>query len=131
MSAKRVFQEFSLSSVKPVSIEAFQFGALGKCINVYIWCAIGALAGWLSTRMMNAPARSAQIENILIGMFGAFIGGDFVAAQLNGGVVATEFQIASLGLAIAGAVVMLVLLRLMRKAVGPLKKSRSNQKKRN
>lgn len=104
---------------------------MGKCINVYIWCAIGALAGWLSTRMMNAPARSAQIENILIGMFGAFIGGDFVAAQLNGGVVATEFQIASLGLAIAGAVVMLVLLRLMRKAVGPLKKSRSNQKKRN
>jgi uncharacterized membrane protein YeaQ/YmgE (transglycosylase-associated protein family) len=125
------FKNFSFNEPKPVSIEAFQFGALGKCINVYIWCAIGALAGWLSTRMMDAPARSAQIENILIGMFGAFIGGDFVAAQLNGGVVATEFQIASLGLAIAGAVVMLVLLRLMRKAVGPLKKSRSNQKKRN
>jgi uncharacterized membrane protein YeaQ/YmgE (transglycosylase-associated protein family) len=103
---------------------------LGKCINVYIWCAIGALAGWLSTRMMNAPARSAQIENILIGMFGAFIGGDFVAAQLNGGVVAKEFHVASLGLAIAGAVVMLMLLHFMRKAVGPLKKSRSNQKKR-
>ncbi len=115
---------------KPVKIRAFQSGALEKCINVYIWCAVGAAAGWFSSRIMSLPARSAQIENIVVGMFGAFLGGDFVAAQFNGGVVAPEFRIASLGLAVAGAVLLLALLQWMRKVVGPLKKGRSSQKKR-
>jgi uncharacterized membrane protein YeaQ/YmgE (transglycosylase-associated protein family) len=114
----------------PVSIEKSRNEALGKSINVYIWCAIGAFAGWLTTHMMNAPARSAQIENILIGMFGAFIGGEFVSVQVSGAAVATGFHMSSLALAIAGAVVMLLLLKLMRKVVGPMQKGRSNAKKR-
>lgn len=115
---------------KAVKIEASRLGALEKCINVYIWCAIGALAGWLSSRLLSQPSRSAQIENLVVGMFGAFVGGDFVAAQLNGGVTAPEFRISSLGLAVLGSVVMLALLQWMRKAVGPLKRGRSSQKKR-
>lgn len=68
------------------------------------------------------------MENVLVGMFGAFIGGDFVASMLNGGVVNDQdFTLGALGLAVASAVVMLVLLRLMRGAVGPL---RSGKKKR-
>jgi uncharacterized membrane protein YeaQ/YmgE (transglycosylase-associated protein family) len=102
---------------------------LGKSINVYIWCAIGAFAGWLSTRMMTAPARSVQIENILIGMFGAFIGGDFVSVQVSGAAVATEFHMSSLALAVVGAVVMLLLLKLMRKVVGPMRNSTSKRKR--
>jgi uncharacterized membrane protein YeaQ/YmgE (transglycosylase-associated protein family) len=99
-------------------------------MNVYIWCAVGATLGWIFTRMMHAPARSAQIENILIGMFGAFIGGEFIAAQL--GVVAKDgsFQIGALALAIAAALVILALLKLMRSWVGPMYKSKSGIKKR-
>jgi uncharacterized membrane protein YeaQ/YmgE (transglycosylase-associated protein family) len=105
-------------------------GAEGKCINVYIWCAVGAIAGWLASRMMNVPARSAQIENILIGMFGAFIGGEFVSVQVNGAQVATGFHLSSLMLSIVSAIALLLLLKLMRKVVGPMKKGRSNLKKR-
>lgn len=107
-----------------------RLGALGKSINVYIWCAIGAFAGWLATRMMNAPARSAQIENIFIGMFGAFIGGEFVSVQINGDAVAKGFHISSLMLSVGGAAVLLLLLKLMRQVVGPMKKSKSNARKR-
>lgn len=80
--------------------------------------------------MMTAPARSAQIENILIGMFGAFIGGEFVSAQISGAAVATGFHLSSLMLAIVGAVMLLLLLKLMRKLVGPMQKGKSSQKKR-
>jgi uncharacterized membrane protein YeaQ/YmgE (transglycosylase-associated protein family) len=80
--------------------------------------------------MMDAPVRSVQVENVLLGMFGAFIGGDFVSVQLNGPEVATGFHFSSMLLAVGGAVVMLLLLKLMRKVVGPLKKGRSSQKKR-
>ena len=87
------------------------------------------MAGWLATRMMNVPARSAQIENILIGMFGAFIGGEFVSEQISGASVTTGFHVSSLGLAVAGAVVALLLLRLMRKVVGPMQKGKSKKKR--
>lgn len=79
---------------------------------------------------MEAPARSAQIENIVVAMFGAFIGGDFVAEQISGAKIAESFHISSLALAVAGAVISLLLLMLMRKAVGPMQKSRKSQKKR-
>ena len=78
---------------------------------------------------MDVPARSTQIENILIGMFGAFIGGVFVSAQVSGAAVAEGFHASSLGLAIGGAVVMLLLLKLMRKLVGPMQKSKPNKKR--
>jgi uncharacterized membrane protein YeaQ/YmgE (transglycosylase-associated protein family) len=107
-----------------------QSAALGKRINVYMWCAIGAIAGWLVSRMMATPARSTQIENVLIGMFGAFIGGEFVSAQISGAAVATGFHASSLGLAVAGAIVMLLLLKGLRSMVGPQRKGKSNQKKR-
>jgi uncharacterized membrane protein YeaQ/YmgE (transglycosylase-associated protein family) len=64
--------------------------------------------------------RVALVENLLVGVFGAFIGGDFIAAMLNSGVVDEKvFKVGSLGMAVAGAVVLLLVLRLMRHAVGP------------
>lgn len=71
-----------------------------------------------------------MIENVLVGMFGAFIGGDFIAAQFNGGVVATTFTLPGLVMAIGGAIVILVLLRIMRKLVGPQRNSKSTSRKR-
>ncbi len=71
-----------------------------------------------------------MIENVLVGMFGAFIGGDFIAAQFNGGVVATTFTLPGLVMAIGGAIVILVLLRIMRKLVGPQRNSKSTNRKR-
>jgi uncharacterized membrane protein YeaQ/YmgE (transglycosylase-associated protein family) len=102
---------------------------LGKSINVYIWCAIGAFAGWLLTRMSSLSSTSTTVENILIGMFGAFIGGDFVSVQISGATVASGFHFSSLLLALAGAIVMLALLQLMRKVVGPMRKSVSKKKR--
>jgi uncharacterized membrane protein YeaQ/YmgE (transglycosylase-associated protein family) len=92
---------------------------------------MGVLIGWLSTRMMTAATPTAVIENVLVGMFGAFIGGDFVAAQFNAGVVTTQFTIGGLMFAVIGAIVILLLLKLMRKLVGPQRNSKSVARKRN
>ncbi|MEO5670059.1 MAG: GlsB/YeaQ/YmgE family stress response membrane protein [Ramlibacter sp.] len=73
---------------------------------------------------MPEGGKVVMIESILVGIFGAFIGGEFIASMLNGGVVATTFQIGSLAISVACAVVMLFLLRLMRRAVGPMKASK-------
>jgi uncharacterized membrane protein YeaQ/YmgE (transglycosylase-associated protein family) len=80
--------------------------------------------------MITQTARSALIENILVGMFGAFIGGDFIAEQISGPAIAQGFHFSSLLLAIGGAVGALLLLQGMRKLVGPMQKGRSSHKKR-
>jgi uncharacterized membrane protein YeaQ/YmgE (transglycosylase-associated protein family) len=80
---------------------------------------------------MTAPGRVGMVENILVGVFGAFIGGDFLVSMLSGGVVNEKvFHFSSLGMAVAGAVVMLVVLRLMRAKVGPLRASKSKGQRR-
>ena len=71
--------------------------------------------------MMKEPARIVLIENVLVGVFGAFIGGDFIVTLMNKGVVNDKvFSMGSLAFAVAGAVALLLILKLMRLAVGPM-----------
>jgi uncharacterized membrane protein YeaQ/YmgE (transglycosylase-associated protein family) len=93
-----------------------------NAINPYIWCVVGAAIGWAAGLMMSSGGKTLLVENVLVGVFGAFIGGDFVVAMLSPGVVNDKvFSMRSLAFAAAGAVVMLLLLRLLRTAVGPLR----------
>ena len=81
--------------------------------------------GWAAGVMMKSGGRTLLIENVLVGVFGAFVGGDFLVSMLNHGVVDDKtFSMRSLAFAVAGAVVMLALLRLVRNAVGPLRASK-------
>ena len=58
-------------------------------------------------------------ESLGVGMFGAFIGGDLVASVLSGGKTNdTVFSMGSLGLAVGGGLLGLLLLKLMRGVVG-------------
>jgi uncharacterized membrane protein YeaQ/YmgE (transglycosylase-associated protein family) len=93
----------------------------GAEINFYIWCAVGAAVGWLAGTMMGSKGTILRVEEMFVGIFGAFIGGEFVATLLTSAKAAEKFSAASLGIAIAGAAVLLILLRLMRKVVGPLR----------
>ena len=88
---------------------------------------------------MGSSGKIVRIEEVLVGVFGAFIGGDFLMSQINGPVAATTtaaaaaptgFSGASLGLAVLGAGVMLVLLKMMRGVVGPMRNSKSRLKQR-
>jgi uncharacterized membrane protein YeaQ/YmgE (transglycosylase-associated protein family) len=73
---------------------------------------------------MGTVGKIARMEEMLVGVFGAFIGGDFLLSQLLGP-TGTSSLVQSLGLAIGGAAVMLVLLRIMRGVVGPLQSKKS------
>jgi uncharacterized membrane protein YeaQ/YmgE (transglycosylase-associated protein family) len=83
---------------------------------------VGAAIGFAAGVMMKSGGRTLLAENILVGVFGAFVGGDFVVAMLSPGVVNDKiFSMRSLMFAVAGAVIMLLVLRVMRSAVGPLR----------
>jgi uncharacterized membrane protein YeaQ/YmgE (transglycosylase-associated protein family) len=96
----------------------------GAEINPFIWVAVGAIIGWAFGLLGAGSGKVSRLEEVLVGVFGAFVGGEFVADMLRGS--STEaFSASSLGLAAAGAVVLLVLLKIMRGAVGPLRSGKS------
>ncbi|MGE0498035.1 MAG: GlsB/YeaQ/YmgE family stress response membrane protein [Ramlibacter sp.] len=88
---------------------------------------MGLLAGLVS----GHGEKTIVVENMLVGVFGAFIGGDFIVSMLNSGKVDDKvFHLSSLLIAIASAVAFLVVLRLMRKAVGPMRASKGPARRR-
>jgi uncharacterized membrane protein YeaQ/YmgE (transglycosylase-associated protein family) len=74
---------------------------------------------------MGSQGKVQRLEEVAVGVFGAFIGGEFVVDLFRGAAPAPGFSVASLGVGILGAVVMLSLLRMMRGVVGPLRSGKS------
>jgi uncharacterized membrane protein YeaQ/YmgE (transglycosylase-associated protein family) len=73
---------------------------------------IGLAAGWLAGRLVKGSGFGA-LGDIIVGMFGAVLGGvlfDVLGLSAGGG------RLGSLIIATVGAVVFLLLLRLVRKA---------------
>jgi uncharacterized membrane protein YeaQ/YmgE (transglycosylase-associated protein family) len=72
------------------------------------WLIVGAVAGWLASKVM----RSGQglLTDIVVGILGAFIGGFLFNAIGAPGV--SGFNIWSIFVAFAGAIVLLAVIRL-------------------
>lgn len=80
--------------------------------------------------MMSMHSWIQRIEAIAVGIFGAFIGGDMLAATLAGGTADGSIEASSVGLALGGAVVMLGLLTIVRRTVGPQRPHKIRRKSR-
>ena len=91
---------------------------------------VGVVLGGAACLLAGTREKIIILENLGVAVFGAFIGGDFVASILSRGKTNdTAFSMGSLGLAVAGAVTALVLLRLMRRAVGPMRRSKGARRR--
>lgn len=77
------------------------------------WIAMGLIVGVLAKFFMPGTGPGGIIATILLGIAGAFVGG-FIGTQLGLGSV-TGFNIGSFGLAVAGALILLILYRFLRK----------------
>ena len=78
-------------------------------IGLIAWIITGALAGWLTGRVMKS--RGGAPTDIVVGIFGAFIGE--LLFSFFGFAGTTGFNIWSLGVAFVGAVVLLAGIRLL------------------
>jgi uncharacterized membrane protein YeaQ/YmgE (transglycosylase-associated protein family) len=99
-------------------------------MNFYIWCANGAGMAWFAGGMLGSKGKVHRVEDLLVGVFGAFIGAEFVVDAFRGGPPVPGFSVGSAGMAVLGAGVMLALLKMMREAVGPLRSGKSTSARR-
>ena len=82
--------------------------------SIIFWVLFGALAGWLASIIMGTDAQMGAGANIVVGIVGAVIGG--LIMNSVGSVGVTGFNLYSILVAVGGAVVLIFLARLVRRA---------------
>ncbi len=81
-------------------------------MGILSWIVMGLIVGLLAKFIMPGNDPGGCIITILIGIAGAFVGG-FIGSRLGIGTV-TGFDIRSILVAVGGAVILLILYRLIK-----------------
>ena len=78
-------------------------------MNILLWIVLGAAAGWITDMIMKST--HGMLEDIILGIIGAFVGGFIM--NLFGQPGVTGFNFYSLIVAIVGAATLIFLGRLI------------------
>ncbi len=79
--------------------------------GIIAWIIIGLIAGWLTGKLMKGSGFGA-IMDMVVGLAGALIGG-FISSHLGLGGVGDHGLVMSILIAVIGAVILTLLLRLI------------------
>jgi uncharacterized membrane protein YeaQ/YmgE (transglycosylase-associated protein family) len=74
--------------------------------GIIMWIIIGALAGWIGSKIMGTDARQGGLANIIVGVIGAVAGG-FLTRVFFGDLKGNNGLIASFLVALLGACVVI------------------------
>jgi uncharacterized membrane protein YeaQ/YmgE (transglycosylase-associated protein family) len=83
-------------------------------MGIIAWILLGGVAGWIASIVMKTDASQGIFLNIVVGIVGAFLGG--LAFNLLGGDGVTGFNFYSLLVSVIGAVILLGLMSMFRRA---------------
>jgi uncharacterized membrane protein YeaQ/YmgE (transglycosylase-associated protein family) len=79
--------------------------------GIIAWIIIGIIAGWITGKLMKGSGFGA-IMDMIVGLVGALIGG-FISSHLGFGGVGEHGLVMSIVIAVIGAVILTLLLRLI------------------
>ena len=86
-------------------------------VNFIIWLVAGALVGWVASIIMKTSGRQGLIIDIVVGIVGSFLAGYFLSPLLGVSTINEgNFSIPALLVSLLGAVILLFLIRLVRRA---------------
>jgi len=84
-------------------------------LNFLIWIIVGAIIGWVASIVMGTNKRQGLLGDIVVGIVGAFVAGLLISPLVGAGTINEgDFSIPALLVSLLGAVVLLVIFRLLR-----------------
>ena len=85
-------------------------------MNLLIFLIIGALVGWVASRIMGTDRQQGLILNIVVGIVGAFVAGWLISPLLGISTINEgNYSIPALLVSLGGAVVLLAVINLFRR----------------
>jgi uncharacterized membrane protein YeaQ/YmgE (transglycosylase-associated protein family) len=81
-------------------------------MSILLWIVFGGVVGWIGSIIMGTNAQQGLIANIVIGIVGSLMGG-FAMNYLGFGSM-TEFSLFGFLAALAGAIVLIFIVKLFR-----------------
>ncbi len=85
-------------------------------INFPVWIGIGAVTGWIASRIVKNTGRRGLIANIFAGIAGASLAGYFVNPIFGTNPIGEGFSVTMIMVPLGGAVVLLIILKAARDA---------------
>ena len=85
-------------------------------MNFIIWLIVGGLIGWIASMIAGTNREQGWVENVIVGIVGAFLGGLIFSFFGASGAVTGPWNLTSFIVAIIGAIILLFILRLIRRA---------------
>lgn len=79
-------------------------------MEIILWIIFGGVVGWVASMIMGTDRQQGALANIFVGIVGALIGGFIAQALVGQGV--TGFNFLSFVIALAGAVLLIGIVRL-------------------
>lgn len=85
-------------------------------MNFIIWLVVGGLIGWVASMVMKTDGQQGVILNVVVGIVGALLGGWLLSPLVGAGAVNQgDFSITGLLVSLAGAIVLLLGVNLLRR----------------
>ncbi len=85
-------------------------------INFIIWIIVGAIIGWIASRIMGTDGQQGTLLDIVVGVVGAFLAGWFLSPLFGIGTINEgNFSIPALLVSLLGAVLLLAVVKLFRR----------------
>lgn len=87
-------------------------------LNVIVWLLVGAFIGWVASLLMGSDMQQGLPMNVVAGMAGAASAGWWLSPLVGiASVDETGFSIGALGVSVFGAMLLVALANLIRRAV--------------
>jgi uncharacterized membrane protein YeaQ/YmgE (transglycosylase-associated protein family) len=85
-------------------------------LNFIIWIVVGAIIGWLASRVMHTDASQGFLLDVIVGIVGAFLGGLLLAPLFGSGTINSgDFSLSGLLLSFLGAIILLAIVNVFRR----------------
>ena len=85
-------------------------------MNFIAWLIIGGLIGWVASMIMKTDAQQGIFLNVVVGIVGAFLGGWLISPLVGVGTINQDnFSLPAMLVSLAGAVVLLAIVKLVRR----------------
>ena len=78
-------------------------------MNLIIYLTVGAIVGYIASRIMNTNSQQSLLLDIVVGVVGAFLAGAFISPLLGVGTINDAITLPTILVSLVGAVILLAL----------------------